>query len=113
MSKYCRRKRVYEARCDLASQRSQMAPLRDHSCKVCIKSPCTVSTALLALIEVHGLLIQTLLDTIWEVLLLGPVRCSQVICLRLRVYILIFFPIHLTDHDKTIAKNWSGISEMQ
>ena len=55
----------------------------------------------------HGLLIQTLLDTIWEVLLLGPVRCSQVICLRLRVYILIFFPIHLTDHDKTIAKNWS------
>ena len=27
--------------------------------KVCIKSPCTVSTALLALIEVHGLLIQT------------------------------------------------------
>ena len=61
MSKYCRRKRVYEARCDLASQRSQMAPLRDHSCKVCIKSPCTVSTALLALIEVHGLLIQTLL----------------------------------------------------
>ena len=28
--------------------------------KVCIKSPCTASTALLALIEVHGLLIQTL-----------------------------------------------------
>ena len=28
--------------------------------KVCIKSPCTVSTALLALREVHGLLIQTL-----------------------------------------------------
>ena len=28
--------------------------------KVCIKSPCTVSTALLALIEVHELLIQTL-----------------------------------------------------
>ena len=31
------------------------------ACKVCIKSPCTVSTALLALIEVHGLLIQTLI----------------------------------------------------
>ena len=30
------------------------------ACKVCIKSPCTASTALLALIEVHGLLIQTL-----------------------------------------------------
>ena len=28
--------------------------------KICIKSPCTASTALLALIEVHGLLIQTL-----------------------------------------------------
>ena len=28
--------------------------------KVCIKSLCTFSTALLALIEVHGLLIQTL-----------------------------------------------------
>ena len=27
---------------------------------ICIKSPCTASTALLALIEVHGLLIQTL-----------------------------------------------------
>ena len=32
----------------------------DFGYKVCIKSPCTVSTALLALIEVHGLLIQTL-----------------------------------------------------
>ena len=31
-----------------------------HFLKVCIKSPCTVSMALLALIEVHGLLIQTL-----------------------------------------------------
>ena len=28
------------------------------------------------------------------------------------IYKLIFFPIQ-TDHDKTIAKNWSGISEMQ
>ena len=33
---------------------------RVHYYKVCIKSPCTVSAALLALIEVHGLLIQTL-----------------------------------------------------
>ena len=36
---------------------SQVFPI---TYKVCIKSPCTVSTALLALIEVHGLLIQTL-----------------------------------------------------
>ena len=32
--------------------------------KVCIKSPCTVSKALLALIEVHGLLIQSLLGCV-------------------------------------------------
>ena len=33
---------------------------RDPINKLCLKSPCTASTALLALIEVHGLLIQIL-----------------------------------------------------
>ena len=74
-------------------------------CKVCIKSPCTVSTALLALIEVHGLLIQTLIlkktpHSVWSEALLHYERLRAIT----------FFPRCLAVATKTLkALRWAAL----
>ena len=54
------RSSVYQLGCTVAAVSAQW-PAEHVKNKVCIKSLCTVGKALLALIEVHRLLIQTLL----------------------------------------------------
>ena len=55
---------------DVVHKILKMSSVSFFGSKVCIKSPCTVNTALLALIEVHGLLIQTLSGIVVKNLLL-------------------------------------------